>query len=781
LIGLHLSKEESMNTTTLDITPSPRVLRMLGQIDFAPWQCLAELIDNSVDAFLDQQGTASAIANPKVTIGLPSEIELREGRGRLKVRDNGPGMTLQQLEKAIKAGYSGNDPVEKMGLFGMGFNISTARLGRRTEIWTTRADSAEWVGVVIDFDDLEKALTFKAPLTTRRKTSHELETNAHGTEVSINKLEPTRIRTLTWGAGKASTKLRLGKVYGRVMAKLGLSILYDGDSIKSWRHCIWDSTRSVPTAEFGNVPARIEIDEELPPRKFCRTCWVWLGETEAACPNCGESNNLLDRKRRLTGWIGVQRFFDKEHYGIDLIRNGRVVEQMDKSLFSFTKPEGDSDLEYPVDATHWGGRIVGQLDINFVRVSHQKDAFDKLDPEWQHVIERVRGTSPLRPKIAERLGMPRNTSPLARLYAGYKAGHAGLKELVPGDSTGRGINSGDVRDWVSRFEAGEEGFQTDEKWYALVLQAEKARRGGSSGGAAAAGDLPSAVPTPPAGSNRVEEPPSPYPPAGNTQPQFTSDSELSRAYDLDFQSNTVTVMVAARKVTTGSFTQPFQIEATGFNFHFDYNPRHDFFEASLETPLDCLLTDLAQHFLALAAESPRNIPVSIIERKLREKYFPHTLTNVPKAAEAAEALLAELRAHWDEVLPDVAPIDAAVIDPETLALIQRRVLQSELGDNNIVHALIVGGKFAKHVDNRFLVRMVTIWPATVMDGKFFSIPHTRLTDSLRAGSVAMLMNGIEDVRWLAEEGSGSLSKDIAWRLRYARALASMRLVQSWQT
>ena len=41
-----------MNSTpdTVDITPTPRVLRMLGQIEFAPWQCLAELIDNSIAA-----------------------------------------------------------------------------------------------------------------------------------------------------------------------------------------------------------------------------------------------------------------------------------------------------------------------------------------------------------------------------------------------------------------------------------------------------------------------------------------------------------------------------------------------------------------------------------------------------------------------------------------------------------------------------------------------------------------------------------------------------------
>ena len=37
---------------TADITPSPRILWVLGQIPFRPWQALAELIDNSLDAFL---------------------------------------------------------------------------------------------------------------------------------------------------------------------------------------------------------------------------------------------------------------------------------------------------------------------------------------------------------------------------------------------------------------------------------------------------------------------------------------------------------------------------------------------------------------------------------------------------------------------------------------------------------------------------------------------------------------------------------------------------------
>jgi hypothetical protein len=698
-------------------------------------------------------------------------------------------MSVSQLEKAVRAGYSGNDPVEKMGLFGMGFNISTARLGRRTEVWTTTSESSEWVGVIIDFDLLERKQTFSAPMVRREKTPVELETHARGTEVWIEKLEPERIRPLIWGAGKASTKQKLGKIYGRVMASLGVTILYDSDSIKAWRHCTWDAKRTVPTAEFGNVPARLTIDEELAPRKFCNTCWVWLSETETSCPACGETETLINRRRRLKGWIGVQRYFDKEHYGFDLIRNGRVIENLDKSLFFFKDGDGGETLEYPVDTTHWGGRIVGELEIDFVRVSHQKDSFDKLDPEWKNVIQAVRGSSPLRPKIAERMGLSRNTTPLARLYAGYKAGHAGLKELVPGDATGKGMNVGVVRDWVDNFYGGQEEYQTDVKWYQLVLQAENALRGGSSGGAEAGGETPIDQGNEPIDGAIEESVQTNKPPAdttrangATTQPILPEvDTALSKAYELTFDQNRIPIIVAARRMQGTATGKPFEVEASGFTFKFDYYPQHRFFEESLDTPTDYMLTDLAHHFLAVAAESPRNMPVSMIEHELRKKYFPETLTTVSVAAEAAEAMLTELRQCLDEGLPSVSPIDPNAIDAETLGKIKRRVLQDALGDDESVNQIIKTGRFAKYVDNRFLIKMVEQWPGVVMDGELFSNPYKTLSADLKSEAVGMLRNGLEDIRWLAEEGSSAISKDVAWRLRYARALASMQLVASWRS
>src|ERR1043166_4708750 len=121
-------REETVDTLPefIDITPAPRILPMLGEIPFAPWQCLAELIDNAIDAFLDADRSDEPVVNPSIRIGLPSSQDAKGGVGRVEVLDNALGMSLDRLNLCVKAGFSGNDPITKLGLFGMGFNIATA-------------------------------------------------------------------------------------------------------------------------------------------------------------------------------------------------------------------------------------------------------------------------------------------------------------------------------------------------------------------------------------------------------------------------------------------------------------------------------------------------------------------------------------------------------------------------------------------------------------------------------------------------------------------------------
>ena len=169
-------------TNLIDITPSPRILRMLGQIDFSATQCLCELIDNSIDAFHATEEIASQ--NPEIIVKVPQTT--RRTPDKEIIIFNGQGMSLEQLNRSLKAGFSNNNPIDKMGLFGMGFNIATARLGQKTEIITCRANDAYKNKVVIDFRELENSGSYEVPIEQIPKEADE--TDKHGTEIRISSL-----------------------------------------------------------------------------------------------------------------------------------------------------------------------------------------------------------------------------------------------------------------------------------------------------------------------------------------------------------------------------------------------------------------------------------------------------------------------------------------------------------------------------------------------------------------------------------------------------------------
>jgi Histidine kinase-, DNA gyrase B-, and HSP90-like ATPase len=175
----------------LDLTPSPRLLEVLGDIPYQPWQCLAELADNSFDEFMSDPDrdpadpTAIHITLPKATTAL--------GDAQVTVSDNGRGMSVGTLQNALRAGFTGNARYGSLGLFGMGFNIATARLGNTTEVRTTRASDLFWFVVEINFRDLQRRGTFRVPLRREAKDDPGL----HGTVITVRDLKWST-KHITW-------------------------------------------------------------------------------------------------------------------------------------------------------------------------------------------------------------------------------------------------------------------------------------------------------------------------------------------------------------------------------------------------------------------------------------------------------------------------------------------------------------------------------------------------------------------------------------------------------
>jgi hypothetical protein len=80
---------------TVNINPSPRVLRILGDIPFEPWQCVAELIDNSIDAFSKLRRVGKAVPDAKIDVVWSDDSVGAQDRS-VEVVDNAGGMKLSR-------------------------------------------------------------------------------------------------------------------------------------------------------------------------------------------------------------------------------------------------------------------------------------------------------------------------------------------------------------------------------------------------------------------------------------------------------------------------------------------------------------------------------------------------------------------------------------------------------------------------------------------------------------------------------------------------------------
>lgn len=771
-----------MSQPTFDITPSPKVLKLLGNIEYAPWQCLAELIDNSVDAFVSAYDSQAGFLYPEVAVSFPTRSRLSDPDASIVVQDNGPGMTSESLEKAVKAGYSGNDPISKLGLFGMGFNIATARLGRRTEVWTTQRDDDLWTGVAIDFDDLMTRQSFQAPRLTKPKSV--AEANYHGTRIEISKLEQSKVDEALKAAGKRIVREKLSRTYSNVIQKIGLRLTLDGQELPARRFCTWDASRSVNHQELGEVPAILKLDHNFGPRAYCTTCWVWLETSEKRCPSCASTENLQPRERKVTGWIGLQRYFDEDDYGFDLLRNGRAIVIGDKRHFFEWKSPADGSVikEYPIDGAV-GGRFVGEIQMDFVPVTYQKDAFEWDAPEFRLVYEYLHGRGPILPEIAKQAGFGDDPpSPLRRLHGAFRRTHpAGLRNLIPGDATGKVLNR-EAQDWAALFQAGESAYQDDTKWYEAALLAEEANKRTSRGTRAQAGTI-GTLPFMESGSEAEGEGSSPEPRAFEPEAEPAGagdapDPNLTREYELTLGRVTPKLKVESLRILGKRGASRFEVGVTAGHLLFKYAPDHADYVGAKSDPLTDLLTEVAYQLRERAKVPVASFPLTMLADDLREKYFPEKQIVVSQMRPRAKEILDKLALHLTATLAKQQPIAVELVaDDERQEL--RSYLQRLRRDPAEFSQLVESGDFPKCLPRSYVPSLVERFPWAFGDGQFFVFPHQNADEEGRRHWLADVLGALNDLVWVVSDDPQTGLTANEFRQRVLRTSCSLELLDEW--
>jgi hypothetical protein len=784
-------RQESL-VPDFDLQPDPRILPMLGEINLHQWRCLAELIDNSVDGFLDVIAQGGTLVSPEVHVMVPTADV---PSAQVTITDNGPGMSDVVLEKAVRAGWSGNTSVGgKLGLFGMGFNIATARLGTVTTVWTTKAGDAEWVGVRIDFDQLRQQRHFRTPRITQPKT----DPSQHGTRIIIEKLKPEQRQWFAKGVNRSNVRRELSRVYSSMLQPGGVplqfKLIFDTRAVEPRRHCVWsgpgNTARTVDTgSRFGVVDAYQPIDVQMEDRPYCQECWQWLGVEETACPVCGRTKDVANRKRTIRGWVGVQRYLSETDFGIDFIRNGRKIEIGNKDLLVWT--DGDRvEPEYPIDDPRGRGRIVGEIHLDHCRVTYTKDRFERTDPAWEDMTKAVRGEGPLRPDKADALGFGPNFSSLFKLFNVFRRSTPKARVAKAWQRLIVAPDNNVAEEFAKRFYAGDAGYQTDDKWWDLVVEEDRKLLTPGSAPSPAPGPAPgpgASIPgfgglggpapvpggPPPIGPGA----PSPAPP-----PRQTGIPSLSHRFicpSLRLQWNIQAYEVdATHSQLSGKRPWLLKANANGVHEYF-VDVSHEIFASATMTPLDGLLAELAYSAMDEQRDLPGDSTYGSILWELRSQYATTSALDPAALASQARQTLQEIARIVGAKIPiaDAPALFRDLSDAAQRAVLERMVRRGATSPQ----AITASGKFLEYAPSAVLRDFFEEHPALFLDGNCWDDPYSTInfndpqaTELARQQVVRRYQSLLEDAAWLADQDPSDLEQ--ASRAKVLRALHSLELL-----
>ncbi len=789
---LTVERQDGASSEELDLTPDPRILEVLGDIPYKPWQCLAELADNSFDEF---------VTDPDRDAGDPPVIRMtvpKSSAGEdaiVAVTDNGRGMTREELERALRAGYSGRLRVGSLGLFGMGFNIATARLGSHTTVRTTRGGDPHWTVTEIDFRDMQRRESFHVPL--RREPKDDV--THHGTEIIVSDLNPKMLEALKRPATIKDIRRRLGGIYSylirdespipevpddKTLAGLDIALYLNGKRIEPWIPCVWSASRTV-SYRGAEISAVQVVDHKLNDAYVCTRCGHWQRHDDVdKCVECG-SDRLELRARRVHGWLGVQRYLDPSEYGIDFLRHGRKILTDEKSLFTWEDYDtGRTFSEYPIEIPNNQGRLVGEIHLDHVPVLYQKTDFDRQSREWQEAVRHLRGEGPWRPKTARDYGYDENNSPLGTLFKAFQANRPGTRYLIPGN--GQQATHDLAREWGERFHDGLPEYQSDEKWYEYCVDHDlraTAASAGSGGGDSGGGD--------PAGadnsglSGRTGITPLPWPgdgqstaagsPSGETAGAGdgsavteTEDERFARyragareIIDLAGEVNVnglgrravrVFETDAVVKTASGAEAPAVSRVAAGVNLEVFVNGDHPVFRDYGRDPRDYAIMEIAQVLRALGHDTSR--PISAIAAEVTRQ-FPDQKTTESSLRDRAAATLRRITDLASPIISERPAEMWAALPRECKTRAERDAARA---DSTLDwNAATEDGGFVDYLDCGGIAALVRHDPGAFLDGAVFTTSWASWSDSdARERQLAQPVRLLETIgQFLADPGRKS--------------------------
>ena len=298
------------SSTIVDITPDKSLMQKIGAVGYRTEQAISEFIDNAIDARLPGEQERINVALDFVN-------------RTIAVSDDGRGMTLEDLQRALTIAGGRALPGRVLGTFGIGLKSACAALGKSFTIVTSTEGSK--VEHVVEYDE-DKWVRSKDVDWRNFEVRTRPRTGAHrGTSVVVS-----RLRVPLYPNQATAFKKIFGVRYGAHLRSGQVQLYVNSKPCHSADPVVKDGSRS---------------DLEIP----------------------------LPSGDVLRGWIGLlERRSIKGDYGLHLYRSGRLIRAFDKFGMR-THPEV--------------ARVVGELHLDHVPVNFYKSGFLVESAEYAECVD----------------------------------------------------------------------------------------------------------------------------------------------------------------------------------------------------------------------------------------------------------------------------------------------------------------------------------------------------------------------------------------------------------
>lgn len=314
------------------------------RLDYTYWYALAEFIDNSTQAFVDNSDTMPEIL---LREGCPLRIDItydKDSRS-IVIEDNCIGMDEPTLLAALKLGNFGK---EKKGRskYGLGMKTAATWIGKVWTITTKKFGETTEYNCTVDVDAILHSKDTDVDIIERKS----LDANLHYTRITIQhmykKIPP---RTAT-----AICK-HLSRMYAHDTQN-GVVLTFNGQLL-TWRGYskrLYEATPGKPYQKKFSFSIFSEVDNK-------------------------------EVERCVRGWVGVLNPGSREEAGFTVYMNNRVIigqpaAYRPSSIFGSS--EGTNTLV--------NQRLVGELHLDNFEVTHTKNAIfweDNDEEEFEKKLE----------------------------------------------------------------------------------------------------------------------------------------------------------------------------------------------------------------------------------------------------------------------------------------------------------------------------------------------------------------------------------------------------------